>query len=439
MRRNFIIFFTLILILFNTCVYAEETLPVVDSPSIILIDSKTGQILYEKNTRQKLYPASITKVMTALIALEKCQLNENVTASKKAVLSIEPGSSTASFQADEVLTVEQLLYALLLNSANEAANILAEHIGGSIDGFVDMMNTRAKELGAVNTHFVTPSGLHNDNHYTTAYDMSLIARHAMTIPKFREMVSTVKYNMPPTNKYPKADKVFLNSNKLINSANGNYYKYATGVKTGYTVKAGHTLVASTSKNGIDLIAVSMNPKIGSGKLQNYKDSVSLFDYAFKNYKMTEAVKKGSLIKQISIKGAKKDDQLQVGAQSAVTFLTPIDSEDYYTVNEVINEEIRAPVKRNDVLGYVEYLIDGTVVGRTNVIALNDVTEYKPFAFINTILNLLIAIIIIAVSALLILVLMMIIWMKVNHRKIKPLNREPQEKPRGMKIDRLMED
>ncbi|MGE5472938.1 MAG: D-alanyl-D-alanine carboxypeptidase family protein [Ignavibacteriales bacterium] len=440
MRRKFIIFFTVFLILFSAYVHAEETLPVVDSPSIILIDSKTGQILYEKNSNQKLYPASITKVMTALITLEKCKLDDKVIASKNAVFSIEPGSSTASFQPDEVLTVEQLLYALLLNSANEAANILAEHISGSAENFANLMNARANELGAINTHFVTPNGLHNDNHYTTAHDMSLIARQAMTIPKFREIVSTVKYNMPPTNKYPKTDKFFLNSNKLINQSNENYYEYATGVKTGYTVKAGHTLIASASKNGIELITVSMNSKVGSGKLQNYTDSIKLFDYAFKNYKITEAVKKGGLIKQFSIKGAKKEAQLQAGALSAVSFLTPIDSEDYYTINEVINrDEIKAPVRKNDVVGYVEYLIDGKVIGGTDIVALNDVEEYKPFAFINIIFKILVVIIIVAVTALLILMLMMIVWMKLSRRRIKPLKRDSQEKSRGMKIDRLMED
>jgi len=439
MRRKFIIFISVFLVFLSTYAHAEEKFPVVDSPSIILIDAKTGQILYEKDTNHKLYPASITKVMTALLTLEKCKLDDKVIASKKAVLSIEPGSSTASFQPDEELTVEQLLYALLLNSANEAANILAEHVGGSIEGFADMMNARAKELGAINTHFVTPNGLHNNDHYTTAYDMAQIARQAMTMPKFREIVSTVKYNMAPTNKYPKTDKFFTNSNKLINSANGNYYKYATGIKTGYTVKAGHTLIASSFNNGIELIAVSLNSKIGSGKLQNYTDSVNLFNYAFKNYKMTEVVKSGSLVKQFSIKNAKKETQLQVGAQTGVSFITPIDSEDYYTVNEVVNEDIKAPITKNTVVGYIEYLIDGKVVGKTNIIALNNVEEYKPFAFMNVIYKILVFIIIIASAILLILILMMIIWMKSQHRKIKPLNRSNQERPRGMKIDSLMED
>ena len=435
MRRNLLIFIVVFLTFLNTYTHAEEKFPAVASPSIILIDQKTGQILYEKNADQKLYPASITKVMTALLTLERCKLDDKVIASKKAVFSIEPGSSTASFQPDEVLTVDQLLHALLLNSANEAANILAEHIGGSFEGFADIMNARAKELGATNTHFVTPNGLHKDNHYTSAHDMALIARQAMTIPKFREIVSTVKYNMPPTNKYPKAGKFFINSNKLINSSNENFYKYATGIKTGYTVKAGHTLVASSSKDGIDLIAVSMNSKVNSGKLQNYSDSINLFDYVFKNYKMTEVVKQGSLVKQFSINNAKKETQLQVGAQTGVSILTSVDSEDYYTVNEVINKDIKAPISKNTVVGYFEYLIDGKVVAKTNVIALNNIEEFKPFAFMNAVFKFLVMVIIIAVAALIILILMMIIWMKVQRRKIKPF----RKKSKGMKIDKLIED
>lgn len=435
MRSKFVTFIAVFSLFFNTYANAQEKFPSVISPSIILTDLKTGQILYEKDANHKLYPASITKTMTALIVLEKCKLDEKVTASRKAVFSIEPGSSTASFQPDEELTVEQLLYALMLNSANEAANILAEHVGGSIEGFVDMMNARAKELGAMNTHFVTPNGLHNDNHYTTAYDMSLIARQAMTIPKFREIVSTVKYNMPPTNKYLKNDKFFLNGNKLINSANSNYYKFATGIKTGYTVKAGHTLISSASKDGIELLAVSMNSKISVGKLQTYNDSVNLFDYAFKNYKIIHPVKTGSLIKQFSVKNSKNDIQLQVGAQTDVSFLAPIGSENYYTVNEVINKNITAPISKNSVVGHVEYLVDGKVIGKTNIVALNNIEAYKPFAFLNTVFKILVTIIIIAVSALVILTLMMIIWLKVQRRKIKPL----KKKEHCMKIERLMED
>ena len=427
---------------FNLYSFAQEVFPNTGSPSVILIDSKTGQIMYEKNSHEKLYPASITKVMTALITLEKCKLDEKTIASKNAIFSVEPRSSTASFQPGEELTVEQLLYALLLNSANESANILAEHVGGSIENFANIMNARAKELGALNTHFVTPNGLHKDDHYTTVYDMSLIAKKAMTIPEFRKTVSTVKYQMPDTNKYDNGDKYFINGNKLIKVNNSKsptnyYYPNAIGIKTGYTTKAGHSLIAGASNNSMELIAVFMNSEIVNGILQPYTDSIKLFDYTFNNYLVQEPLKAGGLVKQITITGTKQP--LRIIAQDNIHFLTPKDLLKPYTVNEYINTELQAPIAKNTVIGYMEYSSSGKVVAKTNLLA-GDEVQAKVVLKSGKIKNIAIAFLIFIRNLaiiLLALAVILVIWAKANKTRIRRKKKKVRAQGRMMKIDELL--
>jgi D-alanyl-D-alanine carboxypeptidase (penicillin-binding protein 5/6) len=427
---------------FNLYSFAQEVFPDTGSPSIILIDSKTGQIIYEKNSHEKLYPASITKVMTALITLEKCKLDEKTIASKNAVFSIEPGSSTASFQQGEELTVEQLLYALLLNSANESANILAEHVGGSIENFANMMNARAKELGALNTHFVTPNGLHKEDHYTTVYDMSLIAKKAMTIPEFRKIVSTVKYQMPATNKYDKGDKYFINGNKLIKvnnskSPTNSYYPNAIGIKTGYTTKAGHSLIAGASSNGMELIAVFMHAEIVNGIMQPYSDSIKLFDYTFNNYLVQEPLKAGGLVKQMTIAGTKQP--LRVIAQDNIHFLTPKDLLKPYTVSEYTNTGLKAPIAKNTVVGYIEYSSAGKVVAKTNLLA-GDEVQAKVMLKSSKLKNIAIAFLFFIRNlaiVLLVLVVILIIWAKTNKTRIRLRKKKARARERMMKIEELL--
>lgn len=211
--------------------YSLANEPVVYSPSAILIDSNSGKILYEKNSNNLMYPASTTKILTAIIALESCKLDEKVTSSYEAVSSIKSGYTNAKIQVGEELTVEDLLYALLLKSANEAANILAEHIGGTIENFANIMNAKAIELGCTSTHFVTPNGIHDDNHYTTASDLAIIAKYCMKNDTFRHMVSTLEYTLPATDQYPSTDRILKNSNSLMIEGHAYYYPYTIGIKT----------------------------------------------------------------------------------------------------------------------------------------------------------------------------------------------------------------
>ena len=200
---------------------------------------KQGKILSEKNAYERMYPASTTKIMTAILTLENCDLSDTAIASYNAVTSIPIGYNTVNLEIGEELTIEQLLHLLLIPSANVAANILAEHIAGSVESFATMMNTKAVSIGCKDTNFTNPYGLHDENHYTTAYDLALMGQYAMKNDIFRSIVKKTSYILPPTNKYSENDRVFNTTNDLIrpNSstrADNYYYKNAIGIKTGYT-------------------------------------------------------------------------------------------------------------------------------------------------------------------------------------------------------------
>lgn len=257
----------------------------INSVSALLIEAKTGDILYEKNAYEKMYPASTTKMLTAILVLENCYLNELVTVSSSAVSSVPSSYTTAKLQVGEELRVEDLLYAMLIPSGNDAANVLAEHTSGSVSAFAKLMNKKATDMGLSGSHFTNPSGIHDKNLYSTAYDLSIIARYAMNIEKFREIVKTESYTLPPTNLHPNADRTFSNSNLLLDSSNENYYyKYSNGIKTGFTDPSGDCLVASAKKDNIEFIAVCLKAsQLENGLRGKFLDCKTLFDFAFANY------------------------------------------------------------------------------------------------------------------------------------------------------------
>ena len=257
---------------------APETL----SPSVILMEESTGTILYEKNMDEAHYPASITKIMTTLLALENGNLSDMVTFSDDAINNTE-GSGIARDYGEQ-MTLEQCLYGVMLESANECAYAVAEHVGGTVENFVDMMNAKAKELCCTNTHFANPHGLQDENHYTTAHDMALIAQAAYQNETFRIIIGTKMYTIPPTNKHAE-ETVLRNHHDMLctyHNANRKYlYPYCVGGKTGYTATANSTLVTYAEKDGMTLICVVMNTQSPN----QFIDTVNLFDYAFDNFQV----------------------------------------------------------------------------------------------------------------------------------------------------------
>ena len=387
--------------------------------SAILINAKNGEILYESNAYDKAYPASTTKVLTALIALQnEKDFSKEIIPSHYAVYSVPSGSSIAYFSEGEKLTFEQVLYGLLLPSGNDAANILAEDISGSISKFVELMNDTAKDLGAKNTHFTNPSGIHDNDHYTTAYDLSLFAREAMKYDKFREIVSTYKYDMPSTNRSDEV-RTFVNTNKLIHPSYQYTYEYATGMKTGYTSSARNCLISSASRNGVDLICVVLGgTTTDNNKSAIYTDSRNLLDYGFSCYKKSTIAHSGELITQTTPKRAKDDATVVALLKDNIRMVHKSDEEPTYTNIIELNENLTAPIQKDDVIGKISYYNGDELIAESKLIAGNSI-EKEPWYSI--LISFILKIIIFLFALLLTLILGILIFNKIL--KIKNRNKE----------------
>ena len=270
----------------SSLVYADnkfDSNPCADG--VVLMDAKSGEILYSKNMNSPYPPASTTKIMTALLTLENCSdLEEIVTIDKKCE-SVD-GSKIYLFQ-DEKISVKNLLYSLLLSSANDSAYALAEHVGGTFDNFITMMNTRAKELGCTNTNFVNPHGLYDDKHRTTPNDLALIMNELIKHEEYLTISGTKSYSIPPTNKCKDARPLW-NGNKAIHEANSTYYKNCKASKTGYTIQSLHSYISYAKKDNQELIVALLHDK----DKQFYTDSKKLFEFGFKNFETRKILSKG---------------------------------------------------------------------------------------------------------------------------------------------------
>lgn len=363
----------IISIILATCTTAYAKDLSLEGQAAVLMDFDTKEILYEKNMDMKLYPASTTKIMTAILALEHGSLDDIVTIDQE-VVSLTEGSHIA-LEPGEKLTLEQMLNALLIPSANDAALGLAKHISGSVEGFAKLMNEKADALGATNTNFINPNGLHEDNHYTTAHDLALIAQYAMNNETFRGIVDTVTYQIEPTNK--KEDTRYLkNTNKLLFSSDkiyvdGNYisakYEGASGVKTGTTGPAQYCLVSYAEREGQRLIAVVLKSS-GNGV---YSDSHKLLNYGFNNYNNATIGFKNEFIENIKI-----EDGLHpyVAGILGSDFVFPLLDKDLDRVDVKINlrGSLVAPINKGDILGNAEYYLDGRPIGKVDILSTMDV-------------------------------------------------------------------
>lgn len=376
-----IITFLIFQMLFTITSLASSDELQIGSPSCILIESSTGEILYEKNSNEKRFPASTTKIMTAILTVENCKLTDVATASHNAVYSVPPTYSHASIVEGEELTIEQLLNVLLIQSASDAANTLAEHVGGSIENFVQMMNDKAKEIGCKNTHFVNPDGVSNDNHYTTAYDLSLMGQYAMKYDTIRNIVCKTQYSLPKTNKYDKEDRIFNTTNELLRVNNSNspdnyYYQYANGIKTGYTTEAGSCIVASAEKDGLEVIAVVLGAETTKeGYSIRYPDCKTLFNYAFDNYKLEDIVNAKDIVQEINVTGATKETaNLKLSPEKTITAIMDKEQNlDELQTEVELKDDLSAPIAAGEVVGKVTYTIDNKNYS-TNLIA--DTTVIK---------------------------------------------------------------
>lgn len=386
----------------------------------ILVDANYDEVLYEVGGHDKVYPASITKVMTALLTLEaiesgKLTAQTQITASATAA-TIPKGSSTANIKAGEVLTVEQLLYCLLLPSANEAAQILAETVGGDIDTFVGMMNDKAKKLGCENTHFANPHGFHDPDHYTTPYDITLFMKAAMEYDLFQKIVTSPNYTIPATNL--SEQRTVHNTNALTSNWTYTGYLYApgTGGKTGSTDEAGKCLVETAKKGDTYLISVVMGEpeKVtladGTEVVAQFYDTIQLLNWGFENFRRTVISEDSEVVAKVNVTLSTQSDQVMVRPSGSIARTLPKDVkvDEMEKVINLFNDTVEAPVEQGQVLGTMVLKYQGEEYGTLDLIADSSV-ERSEFLyrldriqkfFQNWWVKLLLVIVVVAVVALL---------------------------------------
>lgn len=364
--------------------------PLESAKAVVLVDLDSGRLLYSKNMDEQRSPASLTKIMTVLLAIEALEkgevtLDEMVTAQSDCLAGLDTDSSNSGIQPGEIISFRDLLYCAMVHSANEACNILAYRVSGSVSAFVARMNERAAELGCTNTHFSDPNGLSNENHYTTAYEMFLITREALKHSLFAEICNTRSYEMAATNlSQPRA---FSNSNALITTdsmyGSSYYYEPAAGVKTGYTRQAGYCLVSTAEKDGVHLLAVVMGCDgyylTGIEEYQNFSDTIKLYNWAFNSFAYRTAVSSTATVTRVHVDlASESDENVNLRPQNDVSLLLPkdLDIGSVELVPTVFEDMLVAPINAGTVLGRAEILIDGVNYGRVNLVNVSEVELSK---------------------------------------------------------------
>lgn len=339
----------------------------------VLMDAASGEVLYEKNADQKMYPASITKLMTILLALEHGKLTDEITFSHDAVYNIEQGSAHIAIMEGETLTLEQVLRAIILRSANEASNGVAEYVDGSVEAFAKHMTERAKELGCKNTNFVNANGLHDENHYTTAYDMALIAKELLTHEEYRSMMSETDYEIPPTNKQTET-RYLHGQHQMLNPNSIYYYEDAIGGKTGFTSEALNTLVTYAERDGMELIAVVMK----CNGAEHYTDTAALFDYGFETYESVKLLSAADHTTTVKVTETYNDKPVELGtitaapAENVYHTLPKGTDTSQIKVETDCPETIEAPVKEGQTVGTLKISLGGKTIKTVDLKAQNAV-------------------------------------------------------------------
>ncbi|MDD6697435.1 MAG: D-alanyl-D-alanine carboxypeptidase [Veillonellaceae bacterium] len=336
----------------------DDALPRVTARSAVVMETKTGRVLYERNMGDRRFPASTTKIMTLIIALEKGNLDDVVKVGPHAAGT--EGSTLWLEEGDEI-TLRELLYGMMLHSGNDATVAVAEHIAGSVDAFARLMTDKAHEIGAKDTNFVNANGLPDDAHYTTAHDLALIASYGYTLPEFEKIVSTKEITFP----WVKDDTHRLrNENQMLW-----LYEGGNGVKTGYTDAAGRCLVSAAKRDGIQLVAVVLDSN------WMWNDSILLLDYGFSKIDRTTVVKKHAQVGTVAVTGSRAR---RLGVQTKDEIVLPVvDGTAGYEQTIDLPHAVKAPIKKGDVVGTLRVSYEGKEVAKTDLVAMQD-AEQKSF-------------------------------------------------------------
>ena len=352
---------------------------------VLLVNTDSETVIFDKNADKRSAPASLTKIVTCMLVLENCEdLSATVTCERRHLDDLyRQNAATAGIRTGETLTIEQLLYCLMVPSAADAANILAYHVGGTSENFVTMMNDFVKNLGCENTNFINPHGLDAEGGaYTTANDLYKITKYALTNPTFKKITSTLRYDIPPTNQYAQT-RYLHNTNKMMNSAYKDYYNPCiSGVKTGTTDLAGHCVISTASKNGYNYMLIVMNaPQYdidNDGVEENvaFTDSKKIYEWVFKNIELRKITVTTDVVTVVDVEYNWKIDHLRLVPAEELSALVPTGTEAKSLVIRPIESEtpkvVKAPIKKGDVLGKAEVLYGEDVVATVDLVAAESI-------------------------------------------------------------------
>ena len=370
----------------------------VDAKAALLIDPETEEILYEQNIHDRLYPASVTKIMTCLLVLEaiddgRLSKSQVLTASETAISEVPPDGSNVGIKVGEELTVEELLYCIMLSSANEGCNMLAEAIDGSISAFVARMNQKARDLGCEDTNFCNTNGLPDVGHYTTASDLYLITKEARTYPDFMPLVDTIYHQVPATNMAEPRE--LYTTNYLISSYKTNYYIYqgAHGIKTGSTSAAGYCLVSSADRDDRSLLTVVLGAdRVVTPEITltySFIETSKLFDHGFDDFDRKVLLAADELVGEVDVELSQQQNTVKVHPSQEIERLVPADLDPVKDVDRITtyeSESVEAPVVKGQVMGTITLKSGDTVYGTVDLLADEDVAVSRLLVFRRDLLD-----------------------------------------------------
>lgn len=406
----------------------------IDARGAILIDANTGVTIYEKNSHEKLYPASITKIMTAYLACKYGKFDDTLTASHNAIYGIGQGSSIIGIKEGEQISFLDGLYGIMMESANEVCMMVAEHIDGTVEKFVERMNKQAQDWGCKDTHFNNPHGFHDVDHYTTPYDMSLIAFNAIKDENFSKIWGTVDHTIPANNKSPQ--RFLHNKDKMLKPTSDYYYQYAIGGKTGFHDDAKNTLVTCAEKDGVKLISVVMK---ANGYNQAYTDSKTLLDYGFSVYKDNKVYTAGTYTDKIPVYQTYLSEDYNVGELN-VTVAGDVSAKlpSFVSANDVKTKavidygkdnnanKIYAPIKEGDKVGTMEFTYKDKTIATADITASNSVesksdkqlAEMKLINNVKSVLHTVLNALIFIIPVVIIIISLLVVRNNINKKKKK---------------------
>lgn len=410
-----------------------------EANTAILYSLDTGDVLYSKNADEKVYPASLTKMLAAVVLIENTTDldNEILTYTNEANNEIlGTGSVVVGLKIGEKITARQALNCLLISSGGDVAYAIAHHYGGNTDGFVAMMNEKAKEIGMTNSHFGNPVGLHDDETYTTGNDILTLAKYALKHEVFKEVTSTVRYTLPATNM--SKERTYTTTNFLTNPTTNYYYSYASGIKTGFTTEAGRCVVSTASYNGYNYLCVIMGCKNADGRRHEFMDSRNLYRWAFNNFEYKSLLDTTKPITEIEVELSLETDHIPLYAEQNLAKIFPKNA-DTSTITikpNLIADTVDAPIKAGDMLGTADVYYSEEKIGTVNLVAGETVNSSLVMVVARVFKNIFTSVafkIILGIIGLAVLVYIALI-IKLNygrktHRKVKYIPMDKEEKKR----------